>query len=789
MTSRRRFGWSRRLEGWIGTRTAGSGTEDREADLRRRCLDQVHLLSLVLALPGLFFVAVREFLIGRSSGTILLAAAIAVSSTAYRMRNRIPNTARSAGILLLLGILGFHFLLRFGVTGATGAYLLCTMVVLAWILHSPQVAVFVTLGGILLLGTGIFGVMALGTTVDQPLDVLNHHWLSWLGVGWGLFAQGLLVVVPVRFLVSTFRANQASLVRLATELESGVRERTAELEQSRRASEGFSRRLVEVLDTPLRQIGERSLALLSHAESELPPDGRKALDRIRWGGERMRRLVEALFGLSDLDRHLIARTKVDVREIVNDVRDELEVSQVEGTGAATVGIEWVIGDLPSCQSDPDLVRQVVANLLANAVKFTRSRVQPRIRIAALERDDGIWYEIADNGVGFDGEQAARLFQVFHRLHGSEVEGIGIGLATVRKILDRLGGAIEAEGRLDEGAVFRFRLAPSPRASGKEGEAALELFDDRGRLEGRALDSIHRALILLGWLAAAAMALREWKLGFHGGLAVPAVLVLSFSAIYFLRSRIPVPPRAVLVVLVLLGAGINSLVNLGMAGTAGGTLFAAGTILAWLLLPQRMAYGISALSTVAFLATAWHVVVAGSRNTFPLEVLNLKPLSWINFGLVFLAGTTMVLAAVLLLLRSLRENLRRLAEINTDLEVRIRTRVLEIHSARESIEAYSYTVAHDLRAPLRAIDGYCRILQEDCEAFLSDSDREDLKAILSATSRISDMIQALLELSRPDRRTSSDESVPLARRVSELVDSLDPSRSAFGRNHRGPGTAE
>jgi len=102
---------------------------------------------------------------------------------------------------------------------------------------------------------------------------------------------------------------------------------------------------------------------------------------------------------------------------------------------------------------------VFANLLGNAWKFTRGESAPRIRVEGVQRADGTWYEISDNGIGFDMARADLMFKAFQRLHGDSIDGIGIGLATVKRILDRLGGDIEAHGTVGGGATFRFRLAP------------------------------------------------------------------------------------------------------------------------------------------------------------------------------------------------------------------------------------------------------------------------------------------------------------------------------------------
>lgn len=262
------------------------------------------------------------------------------------------------------------------------------------------------------------------------------------------------MLVTIRDIDSSMR-TQLELASLNADLERRVLLRTMEIERSRAAMETFSYTVSHDLRAPLRAIDGFARVLQEDHKGGLPEEGRIALDRIVAGAGRMSRLIDALLSLSRLDRQKIESRSVDVGRIVREIQDELSAD----ANGPSRGIEWNVGDLPEILSDADLVRQVFDNLLGNACKFTRDSAGARISVRALEREDGIWFEISDNGIGFDMAYAGKLFNVFQRLHGESIDGLGIGLATVKKIVDRLEGAIEAEGELGKGATFRFRLEP------------------------------------------------------------------------------------------------------------------------------------------------------------------------------------------------------------------------------------------------------------------------------------------------------------------------------------------
>lgn len=263
--------------------------------------------------------------------------------------------------------------------------------------------------------------------------------------------------------------SQDELKRLNAELERRVEARTAEIERARQAMEAFSYTVSHDLRAPLRGIDGFARILKEDYGAVLGGEGNAIVDRILAGADRMSRLIEAMLELSRLERRRIDLHRVDAGEVVKEVFAELEATGVcVGCAGCGRGASVAVAGLPCIESDPDLVRQVFANVVGNACKFTRGRKDPRIGISSEERPDGIWFVVADNGCGFDMAYSDKLFQAFQRLHDASIEGVGIGLATVKRIVDRLGGSIEAQGRPGEGATFRFRLEPAKTESVQAG---------------------------------------------------------------------------------------------------------------------------------------------------------------------------------------------------------------------------------------------------------------------------------------------------------------------------------
>ncbi len=237
----------------------------------------------------------------------------------------------------------------------------------------------------------------------------------------------------------------------------GLESAQRELAETNRELEAFSYSVSHDLRAPLRHIDGFVSLLLTREGERLDSTSAHYLDTIAQSSGRMGRLIDALLNFSRTGRTQMRLHPVDSNEVVREVMDEIPPL---GEGRRIV---WEVADLPPVMADRSLLRLVWQNLIGNAIKYSASREEARIEIGATQEgcEEGtgeIAFFIRDNGVGFDPQYTHKLFGVFQRLHSEEeFEGTGIGLATVRRIVQRHGGRVWAEGAEGLGAAFYFTL--------------------------------------------------------------------------------------------------------------------------------------------------------------------------------------------------------------------------------------------------------------------------------------------------------------------------------------------
>lgn len=266
-----------------------------------------------------------------------------------------------------------------------------------------------------------------------------------------LLREGAQDYVMKPFSVEELRARVMNLVT-AKRAEEALRERTAQLAETNKELEAFNYSVSHDLRAPMRRMSGFAKILLEDYAADLPLDARRHLESIHNNAVEMAQLIEDLLKFSRLSRQPLSKRTVSptslIHEVLNDLKSEQENRKVE----------IQIAELPSCEADLSLLKQVFINLLGNALKYSRKREVAVIEVGFQNGAQPCVYFVKDNGVGFDMEYADKLFGVFQRLHRSdEFEGTGVGLAIVQRIISRHGGRVWAEAAIDQGATFYFTL--------------------------------------------------------------------------------------------------------------------------------------------------------------------------------------------------------------------------------------------------------------------------------------------------------------------------------------------
>lgn len=254
------------------------------------------------------------------------------------------------------------------------------------------------------------------------------------------------------------REAEEAIRQINAGLERRVAARTKELQAANKELEAFAYSVSHDLRAPLRSLDGFSRILMERYGHALDEAGKRYLAHVRGAAQDMGQLIDALLRLARTARAELHREQVDLTALAHAVVAELVRADPERTIAVT------IADGLLAEGDRPLLRVVLENLLGNAWKFTRRRANAHIELGSTDGSDSAVYFVRDNGAGFDMQYATNLFGAFQRLHGAaEFEGLGIGLATVQRVIHRHGGQIWAEGKEDEGATFYFTLDSSLEA--------------------------------------------------------------------------------------------------------------------------------------------------------------------------------------------------------------------------------------------------------------------------------------------------------------------------------------
>jgi PAS domain S-box-containing protein len=301
---------------------------------------------------------------------------------------------------------------------------------------------------------------------DGAERVLRHQAARMEDVS-GVFAGIIVTFEDITEQLRADKAHERQILELNADLERRVVERTAELTVAYKEMESFSYSVSHDLRAPLRAISGFSRILLEDFRGEFPAEAQRLLGRVAQNAERMGALIDGLLEFGRLSRQPLRLQRIRPAELAREVLDELAALR-EGRK-----IDLRVGDMPDCRADRVLLKQVYANLLANAIKYTGLRAEAKIEVGSITMGLGPVYYVRDNGTGFDMAYAGKLFAMFERLHlPAEFEGNGVGLALVRRIVERHGGKVWADSAPDKGATFFFRLGDeAPAAQAGEGKAA------------------------------------------------------------------------------------------------------------------------------------------------------------------------------------------------------------------------------------------------------------------------------------------------------------------------------
>ncbi len=290
----------------------------------------------------------------------------------------------------------------------------------------------------------VLDILALGETPIHN-DIDNGRVASNLFI----VSSAILIIYFFILIILFQNSKNRNFLNQQQELEKLVAERTKELEEANKELQAFSYSVSHDLRAPLRAIDGFSLALIEDYQDSLDNTARDYLNRVRSASQKMAQLIDDMLQLSRISRNEMTKQNIDLTELARTIIDDLKQTEPERNIRVSIAEDLTV------YGDKSLITIALTNLLSNAWKYTSRNPDAAIELGR-NKQTGEFF-VKDNGVGFDMQYAGKLFSAFQRLHGSDFEGTGIGLATVRRILKRHNGNIRAEAKPDKGACFYFTI--------------------------------------------------------------------------------------------------------------------------------------------------------------------------------------------------------------------------------------------------------------------------------------------------------------------------------------------
>jgi PAS domain S-box-containing protein len=268
----------------------------------------------------------------------------------------------------------------------------------------------------------------------------------------GTMFQGKKAMLEIFQDITDRKRAEEEVIRLNTELEQRVFDRTSQLEAANKDLEAFSYSVSHDLRTPLRALDGFANILMEDYAAVLDDEGKRMLKIIISNANNMGHLIDELLSFSRLGRTGISYSEINMREMAESVFNEY-ASETDKEK-----ISFSLPDIPNASGDPAMIRQVWVNLITNAIKFTSKKPDRNIEIGFIPGNNETVYFVRDNGAGFDMANSSNMFGVFKRLHTTkEFDGTGVGLAIVKRIVQRHKGSVRAEGVVNEGATIYFSI--------------------------------------------------------------------------------------------------------------------------------------------------------------------------------------------------------------------------------------------------------------------------------------------------------------------------------------------